>query len=382
MVSAAMRDMLAGQSVPVAVAPEPVGPRASPLESALRDDMPIDHPEAALVVATSGSSGQPQGVLLSASRLIAAADLGTAALGGPGLWLAAVPVTGIGGIIAVLRSVRSGQEPIALAGVGGAAPFAAAAFTEQALQTVRQARAIGVPAYVSLVPTQLRRLIAAGGAALDALAGFGAVLVGGSAMRSEDRARTQAHGVRLIQTYGATETGGGVLYDGTPLAGVGVAFHDQETGRISADGPGRIVIDGPTLALGYRLRPDLTEEVFRSDGYHSPDLGQMVPGGIAIDSRVDQIVKVGGVKVSLPAVTRALCDHRRVVDALTIAEDDPEWGSVPISLVVADNADRDRGLLHEELRQLIAERLGRASTPRRIDFVEELPVGHTGKVVR
>ncbi len=377
-----MRDLLDGQQQPLAVAPAPSGHHTATLSSALREDAPIDHDEAALIVATSGSTGEPQGVLLSAAALVAAADRGAAALGGPGLWLIAVPVTGIGGIVAVVRSIRGGQEPLALSSVGGAAPFTATAFTEEARHAVQRAEQNGLPAYVSLVPTQLRRLVAQGGSALDALAGFEAVLVGGSALLPQDRDAALARGVRLVETYGATETCGGVLYNGTPLEGVGVAFHNEESGEVSAAGPGRVVISGPTLALGYRLRPDLTAAAFRPDGYHSPDIGRMVPGGIEIAARLDQIVKVGGVKVSLQAVSYALCAHQRVIDALTLAEPDPEWGKVPVSYVVTDTHDVESGPLHEELLGLVADRLGRASTPRRIEFVDDLPLGHTGKLAR
>jgi O-succinylbenzoic acid--CoA ligase len=377
-VADAMRDLLAGPTRPLAVAPAPSGHHAAALSSALREDAPIDHDDAALIVATSGSTGEPQGVLLSAPALVAAADRGTAALGGPGLWLVAVPVTGIGGIIAVLRSVRGEQEPLALSSVGGTAPFTAATFAEEAARAVQQAQQRGLPAYVSLVPTQLRRLVAHGGA-LDALASFSAVLVGGSALRRQDREEALAHGVRLVETYGATETCGGVLYNGAPLEGVGVAFRDPATGTVSKAGPGRVIVSGPTLALGYRLRPDLTAAAFQPDGYHSPDIGRLVPGGIEIATRLDQIVKVGGVKVSLQAVSQALCGHQRVIDALTVAETDPEWGMVPISYVVTDTHDVDGGPLQHELLGLVADRLGRASMPRRIEFVDDLPLGHTGK---
>jgi O-succinylbenzoic acid--CoA ligase len=381
-VAVAMRDLLDGQAQPLAIAPAPSGHHAASLSSALREDAPIDRDDAALIVATSGSTGEPQGVLLSAPALVAAADRGTAALGGPGLWLVAVPVTGIGGIIAVLRSVRGEHEPRALSSVGGAAPFTAETFAREALATVRRADELGVPAYVSLVPTQLRRLVAHGAAALDALAGFHAVLVGGSALRAQDRAAAQAGGVRLVETYGATETCGGVLYNGTPLAGVGVAFRDPSSGAISDAGPGRVIISGPTLALGYRLRPDLTAAAFQPDGFHSPDIGRLVPGGIEVAARLDQIVKVGGVKVSLQAVSHALCGHLRVIDALTVAEIEPEWGMVPVSYVVTDTHDVDSEPLRGELLELVADRLGRASMPRRIELVDDLPLGHTGKPAR
>jgi len=383
-VAAAMQQLLDGDNRPVAIAPAalnhgPAEHHAAAMAAALREDAPIDHDEAALVVATSGSTGEPQGVLISLPALVAAADRGAGELGAPGLWLAAVPVTGIGGILAVVRSIRAGFRPIALPSVGGAGPFAPAEFAMAAHQTLRHAEALGVPAYVSLVPTQLRRLLAHDGPAADELARFGAVVVGGAALPEEDIAAAADRGVRLVASYGATETCGGVIYNGKPLPGVGLAFQDPETGALSPQGPGRIVISGPTLALGYRLRRDLTSAAFLPDGFHSPDYGHLAPGRVVVESRLDQIVKVGGVKVSLSAVTNALRAHPRVVDAVTVAEPDAEWGSVPASYVVTDASEVGGGALREELLAIIADRLGRASQPRHIHLVPSLPLGHTGK---
>lgn len=383
-VAVALRRLFAGDTDPVAIGPamdstQPSHHHAAALAAALREDAPIDRPDATLVVATSGSTGEPQGVLLSTQALATAADLGSSALGAPGVWLAAVPVSGIGGILTVARSIRAGHDPIALPGVGGAAPFTAAEFTEFAVETLRKADGLGVPAYLSLVPTQLRRLVLAGPQALEVLARFGAVLVGGAATRFEDRQQAISAGVNLVTTYGATETAGGVIYDGQPLPGVGLHFLDQTTGARTESGPGQIVVSGPTLALGYRLRPDLTEKAFGPDGYHSPDLGQCQSGTLTVSGRLDQVVKVGGVKVALGAVSEALRSHPRVIDAVTVTQDDPEWGVVPISYVVTDATDEGADELLDELGAAVIDRLGRASQPRRINLVAQLPTSHSGK---
>jgi O-succinylbenzoic acid--CoA ligase len=382
--AAALRLVLAGRGGPLAVAPaveagSATAHHAAALTAALREDAPIDHPDAALVVATSGSTGEPQGVLLSAAALVAAVDAGLAALGGPGQWLAAVPVSGIGGLLVVARAVRSQIDPVVMPGVGGAAPFTPDAFHASATEALRRAEGSGVPAYVSLVPTQLRRLVADGPRSLDLLAQFRAVLVGGAAVGAGDRSLARAAGVALVTTYGATETCGGVVYDGVPLPGVGLSFLSED-GFATADGPGSIVVSGPTLALGYRLRPDLTERAFRPDGFHSADLGRRTADGIEVSSRSDRVVKVGGAKVSLRAVAQVLLSHPRVVDAIAVAEPDEEWGAVPVAYVVADS----RGTggpdpLPALLGDLVADRLGRHSRPRRIELVAELPAGHSGK---
>ena len=384
-VAAALRQVFAGDTDPIAIAPavgedSTVGRvHAAGLTAALREDAPMDSPDAALVVATSGSTGEPTGVLLSADALATAADLGTEALGGPGYWLSCVPASGIGGILVVARAVRAGHDPHAMSTVGGAGPFTPEGFTESARDVLGRADALGLPAYVSLVPTQLRRIVLSGGPALETLAGFGGVLVGGAAVAHEDERAARNAGVRLFTTYGATETCGGVVYDGTPLRGVTLSFLDPETGEVASCGRGRILIGGPTLALGYRLRPDLTEKAFRPEGYLSPDLGECSGGRLTVTGRLDQIVKVGGVKVSLAAVSQALRGHPRVLDALTVASADPEWGVVPASYVVTDVSGVTAEDLAEDLRALVADRLGRASQPRTIEVVDSLPTSHSGK---
>lgn len=383
-VARAMRHLLDGDAQPVAIAPAvnadgPDRQHAAAMAAALREDAPIDHPDAALVIATSGSTGEPHGVLLSLPALVAAADRGASVLGTPGLWLAAVPVTGIGGILSVVRSLRAGVDPVALPSVGGAGPFTPDEFATSAESSLARAAALGLPCYVSLVPTQLRRLVNDGGRGLDLLARFRGVVVGGASVPAADKQAAAAHGVHLVESYGATETCGGVVYNGYPVPGVGLSFRDLETGAATVDGPGRIVIDGPTLALGYRLRRDLTAAAFRSDGFHSPDFGRRVPGSIEVSSRLDQIVKVGGVKVSLSAVSNALRSHPRVIDAVTVADADPEWGSVPVAYVVTDDTAVNAAPLQAELLAAVAERLGRASQPRRIELVANLPTSHSGK---
>lgn len=127
---------------------------------------------------------------------------------------------------------------------------------------------------------------------------------------------------------------------------------------------------------------DLTEAAFRPDGFHTSDYGRRAPGSIVVESRLDQIVKVGGVKVSLSAVSNALRSHPRVIDAVTVAEADAEWGVVPLAYVASDDTAVDADLLRQELLAIVAGRLGRASRPRRIEFVAALPTTHTGKSTR
>ena len=184
-------------------------------------------------VATSGSTGRPRVVVLRPAALRASAAATAARLGGPGHWLLALPADHVAGVQVVVRALLAGAPPGVQELRGGFRPAGFAAATAR-LGPGRR--------YTSLVPTQLLRLLDAGGAALDALLGYDAVLVGGAALDAGLRARAEAAGARVVATYGMTETAGGCVYDGVPLDGV----------RIRLDGAGaeegRIAVGGPMLA--------------------------------------------------------------------------------------------------------------------------------------
>ena len=110
-------------------------------------------------------------------------------------------------------------------------------------------------AHVSLVPTQLRRLLAVDAYRynIDTLAGFSSVLLGGAAAPASLLEAARGAGVPVVTTYGMTETCGGCVYDGVPLDGVRVAIRDEDDpAPRRGDGTGRIWIGGPVLFSGYR----------------------------------------------------------------------------------------------------------------------------------
>ena len=139
----------------------------------LTDGEDDPHDPTVAVLATSGSTGRPKGALLPASALLASVSATHDRIGGPGRWLLALPAEHVAGLQVLLRSMVTGTEPAVLDLTGGFRPEAFAAAADTLKSDGRR--------YTSLVPTQLRRLLDAGGAALDALAGFDAVLLGGAA---------------------------------------------------------------------------------------------------------------------------------------------------------------------------------------------------------
>lgn len=259
-------------------APDPALRAGGPLGP--DEDDPADPTVA--VVATSGSTGTAKGVLLHASALLASASATHDRLGGAGRWLLALPVQHVAGLQVLVRSLVGGGTP----GVvdPGAAPDA---FADAA------ARLTGPRRYTSLVPTQLVRLLDAGGPALEALAGFDAVLVGGAATAPALRERAVAAGVRVVTTYGSSETCGGCVYDGVPLDGVDVRLDDD----------GRVLVGGTTLARGYRAGTGPSSGGFRTDPDGTRRLVTDDVGRFTADGRLDPSFGVGGVTRTDPSGT-------------------------------------------------------------------------------
>lgn len=326
----------------------------------------------AVILTTSGSSGAARAVELPADALRASAELAEARLGGPGLWLTAIPVTGAGGLNTVVRSLLNGVAPVVWAGVAGAAHFDGGALLPALQETRRQAAAAGLRAYTSLVPTQLARLIAHAGAgdldaveALKELAGFDAVLVGADSLSDELRNTMRAYGIHFISTYGATETCGGCVYDGQPLSGVSVSFLGEE--------PGRIVIDGPTVARRYL---DGDSSMLGDGRWVSNDLGRLRAGQLELVGRIDDQIKLGGNFVALPSIAEYLRTFAQLSDVIVLSRPDGEWGQVPVAFVV------DCPVEDQVLRQFAAAATGRSSIPMDIVRLDALPLLANGKVDR
>ncbi len=334
-----------------AVLPESPDPaEAARVAAAVRPDLPLEDDEVALVVPTSGSTGEPKGVLLTAGCLAASATAAAERLGHPAAWLLALPVTHVGGLQVVLRALAAGTEPVV-----------AERLADADLPPGRRC--------TSLVPTQLRRLLADEGS-VAALRSYDAVLVGAAATPPALAQQARDAGVRVVTTYGMSETSGGCVYDGVPLPGVRAQVRDD----------GRVVLAGPVVARGYRLRPDLTAAAFAGNAFTTGDLGRLEPGGrLTVLGRADDVVVTGGEKVAPGAVEAALGGHPAVADVAVLGLPDPEWGARVVAAVVLRAGAR---LTLEQARDHVAGRVSRVAAPRELRVLDALPLLPSGKVDR
>ncbi|MCT9622449.1 AMP-binding protein [Curtobacterium sp. C2H10] len=312
----------------------------------------------ALVVETSGSTGTGKRVALSSEALLAGAAAADAALGGPGGWVLALPTHYIAGLNVLTRSITAGTAPVVVA----PGHFDAGAFADAADRLVTGP---GAPRrYTSLVPVQLARVLD-DERATRALAGFDAVLVGGQATPAPLRDRASAAGVRIVTTYGASETSGGCVYDGVPFGTVRTELVD-----------GELALSGPMLAEGYLDDPDRTAATFTErDGhrwYRTGDAAEVVGGVVRVLGRLDDVVISGGEKVPLGAVERIVRGLDRQEGAVVTRRASGEWGEVPVVVT-------DRPLDLDVVRAAVGDALGRAARPADVVVVERLPMLASGK---
>ena len=310
--------------------------------------------DVAVVMCTSGSTGDPKGALLTGANLAASADATHARLGGPGRWLLATPADHVAGLQVLLRSARAGYEPAAMDLAGG--------FRPRALADAIAGMA-GPRRYLSLVPMQLAAVLAGGGEAAEAaaLAELDAVLVGGQAADPALVARARDAGIRCVTTYGSSETSGGCVYDGVPLDGARVGLDD-----------GRIVLSGPMVARGYRdPRPELADGVFRTS-----DAGEIgADGRLRVLGRLDDIIISGGLKNHPGPVEEALLALPGVDAACAAGVPDERLGQA-IGALYVGSAEPD------DVRRRAREALGAHRAPRRVMRVARLPQLPSGKVDR
>lgn len=304
---------------------------------------------APLMVETSGSTGRPKGVLLSRRAVLASVAASSRRLGTEGRWLLALPPAYVAGVQVIVRALVAGQPPVSVDG-----SFA------QALAGLPAG-----PTFASLVPTQLNRLLADPVEA-EALGSLHAILLGGGPVDPTLLVDAAQAGLRVVTTYGATETAGGCVYDGVPLDGVGLAIGEDS----------RIRVAGPMLFEGYADDPGLTAHALVDGWFLTSDTGRLdADGRLEVLGRVDDVVVSGGVNVPGPAVAARLRAHPGVRAVEVIGVPDPEWGQRVVACVVGQ-------LTEAEARDWVALEHPRAWAPRTVLLLEELPVLESGKADR
>ena len=302
-------------------------------------------PGDALVIPTSGTTGEPKGVVHTRQSVQASALASSARLGvdpATDRWVACLPLAHIGGLSVVTRALGTGT-PVTVLGRFDAAEV--------------EHHARNGATLISLVATALRRADTSG---------YRAVLLGGAAP-------PEGLAGNVVTTYGMTETGSGVAYDGHPLDGVELRIGDGRTGT-----DGEILVRGPMLLRSYRdgVDPRLAGGWFPTgDGGRLADDGTLVAFG-----RMAEVIVTGGEKVWPSPVERLLAGHPAVDQVAVWKRPDPDWGERVVAWVVPVDPSSPPDL--EALRDLAASQLAPWAAPRELVVVADLPRTTSGKVRR
>jgi O-succinylbenzoic acid--CoA ligase len=308
----------------------------------------------ALVVATSGSSGAPKLVALSADAVLSSAAASASALGGNGQWLLALPVHYIAGVNVLARSITASLDPVPVVG-----RFDAESFVDAANRMEAPLR------FTSLVPAQLARLVSSEHPdVLPLLRRFDRILVGGQATPDSLLETALELGLNVTRSYGSSETSGGCVYDGVPIGDTTVRVVD-----------GELRIAGSVLAEGYLGDQELTAGRFPDAGgareYRTGDAGEVVDGVVRVTGRLDDVLISGGVKVSLGAVEEHIRRVPGQEEAVVVAVPHEDWGQAPAVVTTVPVA-------LETLREAVTA-MGVAARPARVIVIDRMPELSSGK---
>lgn len=312
------------------------GPARAAVLEAVRPSDPVE-PGDALVVATSGTTGVPKAAVLTHTAVAAAAAATSARLSvdpDRDRWLACLPLAHVGGLGVVTRALHTGTP---LTVVPDARP-----------ETLAAADAT----LVSLVPALLARVDAAR---------YRVVVLGGSTMPPDLPPNA-------VTTYGMTETGGGVVYGGTPLDGVEVRIGEADS---------EIHVRAPMLLRCYRDGSDPRD----ADGWFpTGDAGSWDGTRLTVAGRIGDLIVTGGEKVWPTQVEQVLERHPAVAEAQVFARADPQWGQRVVARVVP--ADPAAPPTLDDIRGWTKESLPPWAAPQELELADSLPRTPLGKLRR
>ena len=291
----------------------------------------------AIVIPTSGSTGEPKDVALSAEALRSSVRASHNFLGAKKgeRWSLLLPITHIAGINILVRAIELGTDPVDM--------------NEDAQ-------------FTAVVPTQLHRALHGEEKLLHHLQSAKSVLVGGAASSDALLDLARKAGINPVTTYGMSEMSGGCIYNNAPLEGVEVRINSE----------GAIELTGPMQAIGYLNAPKMWDEVIDGKWFITNDAGEIKDGKVIVTGRLDDQINTGGKKISLSIIDNFLHEKFPRQRFAALAVPDKEWGE---KLVLAVDGSMDENLIKDALRN----EFGGHAVPKELRFNIEIPLISIGK---
>ncbi len=345
--------------------------------AALRDLIDLSATQA--IIYTSGTSGQPKGVLITYgmqwwNAMGSALNLGHSP---DDRWLACLPLFHIGGLSILMRGV-----------INGISVIVHKKFDPGRINSALREDKISI---ISLVALMLQRMLDDAGGADGYPATLRCILLGGGPAPYPLLQACAQRNLPVVQTYGLTEACSQAVTlapadamrklgsAGRPLATVQLRIM-QSGGPAAPWQPGEIFLRGPTITPGYADRPQATSQALQEGWLATGDIGYLDNDGYlyVLDRRADLIIS-GGENVYPAEIEAVLQAHPAVAEAGVCGRPDRQWGQVPIAFVVLQAGSR---ISSEELLSYAAQKLARYKTPRAIYFSAQLPHTSAGKLIR
>ena len=331
---------------------------------------------------TSGTTGNPKGVVHSANTTLPACRFlnGDMHVTEDEVFLIYLPLGLNWGYLTLLQAILAGARAVLLD------QFSAAA----ALELIERERVTFIPT----APASIIAMLTEPGLASRDLSSLRVVITGGASCPVETireyRARMRGH---LIELYGMLETGfhtytrfgddpeavAGTV--GRVVADMGLRVIDEHGRDVPPGAEGEIAADGPSVHLGYHKNPAANAELFTADGwFRTGDLGRLdAAGNLRIVGRLKEMINRGGKKFFPREIEEILYTHPKILHAAIIGVPDPRLGERNCLCVIPRSG---QSITLEEVVAFLRDQVATYKLPEMLEIVDELPFTPTGKLQR